>query len=220
MRTRFARLRAELDPILLQAVIAAALSFAHLHDVAEAAGQTGWKAWAYPISVDLLMVESWRRTKRPGGRALGWFWFAVALTASVAANVVTAGVMDLTNPPVLLRILVAGWPAVAFLGGALLFHARTRGVEPQEVPEDPQLPAVEPAADEVEEEVTAPLEAPERPLLRTYAEVAEVLGVAVPTVRGWAASGHIQRHRGDSPGAVRVDLKECTKYQRMQRVGV
>ncbi|MET8481847.1 DUF2637 domain-containing protein, partial [Streptomyces clavifer] len=31
---------------------------AHLHDLAAAAGQDGWKAWAYPVSVDLLLVAS------------------------------------------------------------------------------------------------------------------------------------------------------------------
>ncbi|MET9865690.1 DUF2637 domain-containing protein, partial [Streptomyces sp. NPDC006386] len=39
------------DAVLVQAVIAGALSFAHLHDLAAAAGQDGWKAWAYPVSV-------------------------------------------------------------------------------------------------------------------------------------------------------------------------
>ncbi|EFL01117.1 SpdA2 protein [Streptomyces sp. SPB78] len=51
------------DAVLVQAVIAGALSFAHIHDVADAAGQDGWKAWAYPISVDLLLVAAWRRLR-------------------------------------------------------------------------------------------------------------------------------------------------------------
>jgi hypothetical protein len=67
---------AHVDAVLIQAVIAAALSFAHLHDIASAAGQDGWKAWAYPISVDLLLVAAWRRLRsgeaqtRPGGAGL------------------------------------------------------------------------------------------------------------------------------------------------------
>jgi hypothetical protein len=113
---------ARVDAVLVQAVIAAALSFAHLHDLASAAGQHGWKAWAYPISVDLLLVAAWRRLRSGGSKAAGWCWFLVALTASLGANVATAGLLDLDAVPAWLRILVAGWPAVAFLGGTLLAH--------------------------------------------------------------------------------------------------
>lgn len=110
------------DAVLVQALIAAALSFAHLHDLASAAGQHGWKAWAYPVSVDLLMVAAWRRLRSGEAKAAGWCWFLVALTASLGANVATAGLLDLDDVPDWLRILVAGWPAVAFLGGTLLAH--------------------------------------------------------------------------------------------------
>ncbi|MGP4014200.1 DUF2637 domain-containing protein [Streptomyces sp. 4N124] len=114
--------RLRLDAVLVQAVIAGALSFAHLHDLAQAAGQTGWKAWAYPVSVDLLMVAAWRRLRVQSSR-LAWCWFLVALVASLGANVATAGFLDLEHPPALLRLGVAGWPALAFLGGTLLAHA-------------------------------------------------------------------------------------------------
>ena len=67
MRARLTRV----DAVLIQAVIAAALSFAHLHDIADAAGQDGWKAWAYPISVDLLLVAAWRRLRSGEGKAAG-----------------------------------------------------------------------------------------------------------------------------------------------------
>jgi hypothetical protein len=115
-------LRARVDAVLIQAVIAASLSFAHLHDIASAAGQSGWKSWAYPVSVDLLLVAAWRRLRSGGGKGAGWCWFLVALTASLGANVATAGLLDLSAVPAWLRILVAGWPAVAFLGGTLLAH--------------------------------------------------------------------------------------------------
>ncbi|MGC9442791.1 DUF2637 domain-containing protein [Streptomyces sp. WG5] len=110
------------DAVLIQAVIAGALSFAHLHDLAAAAGQTGWKAWAYPISVDLLLVAAWHRLRSGAAKAPAWCWFLVALVASLGANVATAGLLDLNDVPDWLRILVAGWPAVAFLGGTLLAH--------------------------------------------------------------------------------------------------
>src|SRR5690606_7801534 len=111
-----------MDAVFVQALIAAALSFAHLHDLASAAGQDGWKAWAYPVSVDLLMVAAWRCLRSGESKAAGWCWFLVALAASLGANVATAGLLDLDDVPVWLRILVAGWPAVAFLGGTLLAH--------------------------------------------------------------------------------------------------
>ncbi|MFJ5216966.1 DUF2637 domain-containing protein [Streptomyces sp. NPDC088354] len=126
------------DAVLVQAVIAGALSFAHLHDLAAAAGQDGWKAWAYPISVDLLLVAAWRklRSLRPSGEPVraAWFWFATALTASLGANVATAGLLDLDHVPDWLSILVAGWPALAFLGGTLLVHSPSPAPKRQEAP--------------------------------------------------------------------------------------
>ncbi|MFJ2568302.1 DUF2637 domain-containing protein [Streptomyces sp. NPDC087568] len=134
------------DAVLIQAVIAGALSFAHLHDLAAAAGQSGWKAWAYPVSVDLLLVAAWRRL-RAGRDRSSWTWFAIALTASLGANIATAGLLDLDHVPAWLRILVAGWPALAFLGGTLLVHAPAP-TTPELAPESE--PDREPAAPEVE----------------------------------------------------------------------
>ncbi|MFF9639808.1 DUF2637 domain-containing protein [Streptomyces bacillaris] len=117
--------RIRIDAVLVQAVIAGALSFAHLHDLAEAAGQDGWKAWAYPVSVDLLLVAAWRRMRTTADNRAAWAWFIIALAASLGANVATAGLLDLNDVPAWLRILVAGWPALAFLGGTLLVHSPT-----------------------------------------------------------------------------------------------
>ncbi|SDN77629.1 DUF2637 domain-containing protein [Streptomyces wuyuanensis] len=121
------------DAVLVQAVIAGALSFAHLHDLAAAAGQHGWKAWVYPVSVDLLLVAAWRRLRAGGPTRLAWCWFLIALVASLGANIATAGLLDLSDVPDWLRILVAGWPALAFLGGTLLVHtpATADDMEPE-----------------------------------------------------------------------------------------
>ncbi|MEU4063566.1 DUF2637 domain-containing protein [Streptomyces wedmorensis] len=129
-----------LDAVLIQAVIAGALSFAHLHDLAAAAGQDGWKAWAYPVSVDLLLVAAWRRMRANSANRDAWLWFAIALIASLGANVATAGLLDMNDVPDWLRILVAGWPALAFLGGTLLAHA------PAPVPQPEPKPVEEPEA--------------------------------------------------------------------------
>ncbi|MFJ9669380.1 DUF2637 domain-containing protein [Streptomyces sp. NPDC101221] len=117
-----ARPALRIDAVLVQAVIAGALSFAHLHDLAAAAGQDGWKAWAYPVSVDLLLVAAWRRLRTDGPSRLAWCWFVIALVASLGANVATAGLLDVNDVPAWLRILVAAWPALAFMGGTLLVH--------------------------------------------------------------------------------------------------
>ncbi|WP_034088215.1 DUF2637 domain-containing protein [Streptacidiphilus albus] len=126
---------ARIDAVVVQAVIAAALSFAHLHDIASAAGQHGWKAWAYPVSVDLLLVAAWRRLRSGSSKTAGWCWFLIALTASLGANVATAGLLNEAAVPAWLRILVAGWPAVAFLGGTLLAHTAPKPAEAAAAPE-------------------------------------------------------------------------------------
>ncbi|MFK0125432.1 DUF2637 domain-containing protein [Streptomyces nigra] len=147
------------DAVLVQAVIAGALSFAHLHDLAAAAGQSGWKAWAYPVSVDLLLVAAWRRL-RAGRDRSAWTWFAIALAASLGANVATAGLLDLDDVPAWLRILVAGWPALAFLGGTLLVHAPApRDPEPNDETADPEVEVHR--TDSLDPAAQAPAPAPE-----------------------------------------------------------
>ena len=97
----------------------------------EAAGQGGWKAWAYSISVDVPMFSAWGRMQSEDAaqRKGAWFCFGLARTASLAANIGTAGVLDLASLPTALRVVLGAWPAVAFLGGTLLFHARKTHAE-------------------------------------------------------------------------------------------
>ena len=157
------------DAVLVQAVIAGALSFAHLHDIAAAAGQDGWKAWAYPVSVDLLLVAAWRRLRTDGPSRLAWCWFLTALVASLGANVATAGLLDLDDVPAWLRILVAAWPALAFMGGTLLAHS-SAGHTPASPAPDPvaevepePAPAVQPEPAPVDSNDTAPTFPPVHP---------------------------------------------------------
>ncbi|MET7603215.1 DUF2637 domain-containing protein [Streptomyces avermitilis] len=150
------------DAVLVQAVIAGALSFAHLHDLASAAGQSGWKAWAYPVSVDLLLVAAWRRLRTARTDRSAWTWFVIALFASLGANIATAGLLDLEHVPAWLCILVAGWPALAFLGGTLLVHAPADTPAPAAVSAQP---VDEPVVTEVDvrRDEPAPPAAPELP---------------------------------------------------------
>ncbi|WP_432089834.1 DUF2637 domain-containing protein [Streptomyces sp. NRRL F-5630] len=170
MRAHLARV----DAVLVQAVIAAALSFAHLHDVASAAGQDGWKAWAYPVSVDLLLVAAWRRLRSGEAKVAGWCWFLIALAASLGANVATAGLLDLDNVPAWLRILVAGWPAVAFLGGTLLVHSSptTHDETSDDVSQE--------KAEDIEDEEDAPGPAPEPSVTPVVEPLPTPVPVAVP----------------------------------------
>ncbi|WP_030201958.1 DUF2637 domain-containing protein [Streptomyces sp. NRRL S-87] len=170
-----------LDPVLVQAVIAGALSFAHLHDLAVAAGQDGWKAWAYPVSVDLLLVAAWRRMRTDAGNRDAWLWFAIALIASLGANVATAGLLDMQHVPPWLRILVAGWPALSFLGGTLLAHAPTTATVPERTPEPKEEPASEstPSLTVEREAAPAPALPPVEPVL---ADVPPESAPAAPVV--------------------------------------
>ncbi|MGW2927708.1 DUF2637 domain-containing protein [Streptomyces fungicidicus] len=148
------------DAVLVQAVIAGALSFAHLHDLAAAAGQDGWKAWAYPVSVDLLLVAAWRRLRTDGPSRLAWCWFLIALVASLGANVATAGLLDLDAVPAWLRILVAAWPALAFMGGTLLAHSSAghASASPDPAPVPDPVPEVEPEPASAAEPEPAPVD--------------------------------------------------------------
>ncbi|MFB7195435.1 DUF2637 domain-containing protein [Streptomyces sp. NPDC056240] len=164
------------DAVLVQAVIAGALSFAHLHELADAAGQTGWKGWAYPISVDLLLVAAWRRLRADGPSRLAWCWFLIALVASLGANVATAGFLDLAHPPAWLRFGIAGWPALAFLGGTLLAHSHS-SADPEPLRPAPDAPA--PTTEVTPEPVPAPRLEPAP--IATAAEDTPALAPAAPS---------------------------------------
>ncbi|WP_340378421.1 DUF2637 domain-containing protein [Streptomyces sp. SS7] len=218
MRAHLARV----DAVIVQAVIAGGLSFAHLHDLAEAAGQGGWKAWAYPVSVDLLLVAAWRRMReqqragRPAGSSR--LWFLVALAASLGANIATAGLLDLDHVPAWLRVVVAGWPAVAFFGGTLLAHgprvaeqpAASVTAETESVPPSAPVPVDPPRRDELP--APAPAPATEKPPTGLVTAVpAPVPAVALPPalvdrVRALAAEHRAATGQPADPDAVRARL--------------
>ena len=118
-------LRRLTDGVLFQAVLTGSLSFSHIHDLAAAHGQAGWKAWLYPLSVDLLTVAAYRKlmaARRDHAPAvLGWCAFLLGLAASLAANI--AGAWQ--NPDRLVAVALGVWPAVAFLVCTLLTHDPT-----------------------------------------------------------------------------------------------
>ncbi|MEU6874825.1 DUF2637 domain-containing protein [Streptomyces sp. NPDC046751] len=197
-----ARPALRIDAVLVQAVIAGALSFAHLHDLAAAAGQTGWKAWAYPVSVDLLLVAAWRRLRADGPSRLAWCWFLIALVASLGANVATAGLLDLNDVPAWLRILVAAWPALAFMGGTLLAHS---SADPSSVPLAPSAPAPDSAPETDHDSAAAePSRVPD-PVVAPEPEETPALPTAVPVPAALVAHARKVADDHHARTGVRID---------------
>jgi hypothetical protein len=78
------------------AIVAGAVSFAHMQDLATHHDQLGWKSYAFPISVDGLEIVAslYLVAQRRAGRPTGWIpWVAliVGTAASLAANVAVGG---------------------------------------------------------------------------------------------------------------------------------
>jgi Protein of unknown function (DUF2637) len=94
------------------ATVAGAVSYMHMHQLAERAGE-GWRAWLVPLAVDGLVVAASMTmvVRRRAGKSAGWLsWLSMLLgiTASLAANVAAAN-------PTLIGRAVAAWPPLALL---------------------------------------------------------------------------------------------------------
>ncbi|MDQ7905929.1 DUF2637 domain-containing protein [Phytohabitans sp. ZYX-F-186] len=95
------------------AVVAGAISFSHMRELAHDHDQLGWKSLAFPISVDGLEIVAslYLVAQRRAGRPTGWIpWVAliVGTAASLAANVAVGGADPIGKA-------LAGWPAVSML---------------------------------------------------------------------------------------------------------
>ena len=95
------------------ASIAGAISYSHMTELAHAHGETGWRAHAFPLSVDgieivaSLVLLADKRAGRRSGR-LAWLALIVGAGASFAANVAVGGSDWIGRA-------ISGWPAFAFL---------------------------------------------------------------------------------------------------------
>lgn len=106
--------RTSTGSVLLVALIAAVVSFRHMHELALAHGESPLTAALIPLSVDgtvvsssmALLLES--RYGRRGG-VLPWTLLIVASLASLAANVAVA-------EPTLIGRVIAAWPSFALVG--------------------------------------------------------------------------------------------------------
>jgi hypothetical protein len=78
------------------AIVAGAVSFDHMRELAIKHDQTGWKAYAFPISVDgleivaSLYLVAQRRAGLPTG-PIPWVALIVGTAASLAANIAVGG---------------------------------------------------------------------------------------------------------------------------------
>lgn len=101
------------------APVSGAISFDHMRELAQRHGQLGWRAYAFPISVDGLEIVAslYIVAQRRVGRSTGWVpWtsLVVGTLASLAANVAVGG-HDLIGKA------LAGWPALSMLASVKLF---------------------------------------------------------------------------------------------------
>jgi hypothetical protein len=99
--------------VVVLAGVAGAISYSHMAELARLPGEVGWRAHAFPVSVDGIEIVASLvlLAHRRGGTRAGWLRraaLAAGTAASVAANVAIGG-----SDPV--GRLVAGWPAVALL---------------------------------------------------------------------------------------------------------
>ncbi len=114
--------------------IAGAVSYDHLRELAESRGETGWRAHAFPLTVDgveivaTLTILSDRRAGRPST------W--VTWTALVAGGVASIGANILVAQDDLIARIIAGWPALALIAAikmlsSILEHAPRHGIPPE-----------------------------------------------------------------------------------------
>ncbi|WP_239124643.1 DUF2637 domain-containing protein [Actinoplanes utahensis] len=142
---RAARVEGVVQVVIMLAIgaAAAAASFTHVHDVAEAHGQPGWLAWADAVVLELMSVAGGlelRRRKRLGAR----LWFPAVVL--VVAVVLSLGAQVVEAEPSVIGWIAAALPAVGFLAMVKIALGRA-GPEPTDhhhpaaaVPDGPGRP--------------------------------------------------------------------------------
>lgn len=131
--------------VALLALVAGAISFDHMRELAQLHGQLGWRAYAFPLSVDGLEVVAslYLVAQRRVGHPTGWVpWtsLSVATLASLAANVAVGG-DDLIGKA------LAGWPALSMLAAVKLFFGMFEHADGGAAVQDDQRTTAEVATD-------------------------------------------------------------------------
>jgi Protein of unknown function (DUF2637) len=123
------RTEATVQILILLAIggCAAAASFTHVHNVAQAHGQPGWLAWADAVVLELMSIATGleirrrHRTAQPAGFVVGVL--IAAVTLSLSAQVVEAEAS-------VIGWLAAALPALGFLACVKLVLTRTAAPTP------------------------------------------------------------------------------------------
>ena len=104
--------------------LGAAVATAHgLYEVAVAARVPDLIAWLYPLITDGLAMVAYAATARLSGRASGYAWSVVVLTAALSGLAQAAYLAtDTLQAHTVLRFGVGAWPAVAIALVAHLLH--------------------------------------------------------------------------------------------------
>ena len=110
--------------VALLALIAATVSYLHMHMLVELHGQPGWVAALTPFSVDGMIVAASTTLladSRAGerGGVLPWALLVAGSTASLAANVAVA-------QPTLVGRVIAAWPSFALIGAYEMLMRQVR----------------------------------------------------------------------------------------------
>jgi hypothetical protein len=120
----------------LLALIAATVSYLHMHELVELHGQPGWVAALTPLSVDGMIVAASTTLlaeSRYGGRGgvLPWALLVTGSLASLAANVAVA-------QPTATGRIIAAWPSFALIGSYELLMRQVRRAADRSRPLRPQ----------------------------------------------------------------------------------
>lgn len=194
------------------AVVAGAISFDHMRELANHHDQLGWKSFALPVSVDGLEIVAslFLVAQRRAGRPIGWIpWVALVIgtLASLASNIAVGGA-DLIG-----RAL-AGWPAVSMLVSVKLLSAMFDREESQAVPDDQRTVGerVRPSWASVDEGTAgSPVEGDER--LRP----APATGIQEPSVR--IASENRGRGNASADSEATAELIRAARFARARLEG-
>jgi Protein of unknown function (DUF2637) len=130
--------------VALLALIAATVSYLHMHMLVEVHGQPGWVAALTPFSVDGMIVAASTTLladSRSGGRGglLPWALLVVGSLASLAANVAVA------EPSTTGRV-IAAWPSFALIAAyeMLMRQVRRNAVKVVPASQRSELPSDRP----------------------------------------------------------------------------
>jgi hypothetical protein len=110
--------------VAMLALIAATVSYLHMHMLVELHGQPGWVAALTPFSVDGMIVAASTtlladsRSGRRGG-FIPWALLVVGSVASLAANVAVA-------EPTAIGRVIAAWPSFALIGAYEMLMRQVR----------------------------------------------------------------------------------------------